>query len=181
MPKGIPKNGINKGWFKNGSSQPKTEEWKRKIGNGNRGKKRSEEYLKRISELRKVVLNRPEVKKKMSAAKLGKKQSAETIAKRIRRGAQHFNWNGGKSFEKYSVAWTKALKISIRERDKYTCQVCGEKQGEKTLSIHHIDYVKTNCNPDNLVSLCVSCHGKTNYKRNEWREFFRIKQHLSKK
>lgn len=178
MPKGIPKNGVNRGWFKNGVSQPKTEEWKRKIGEGNTGKKRSEEYLKRISAIRKVVLNKPETKEKMRNARLGKKQPIELVLKRIKRGSEHFNWKGGKSFEQYSMAWTETLKVAIRERDKYTCQVCGERQGERTLSVHHIDYVKTNCSPDNLISLCISCHAKTNFKRDDWKNFFSTKKKL---
>jgi hypothetical protein len=82
------------------------------------------------------------------------------------------NWRGGKSFEPYSVDWKKTLKISIRERDKYRCKICGEPQGDEALSVHHIDYNKLNCNPDNLISLCRSCHVKTNYNREKWIEYF---------
>jgi len=74
------------------------------------------------------------------------------------KGKDHYNWQGGKSFELYSVDWTKTLKQSIRERDKYTCQKCGEKQGDSALCVHHIDGIKTNCNPENLISLCRRCH-----------------------
>ena len=73
-------------------------------------------------------------------------------------GEKHPNWQGGKSFEKYTVDWTLTLKRSIRERDKYTCQMCWKSQGDRALSIHHIDYNKKNCNPDNLISLCCKCH-----------------------
>ena len=55
-------------------------------------------------------------------------------------GDKNSSWKGGKSFEPYSVDWTKTLKISIRERDRYTCQVCYEKQGDLSLDVHHIDY-----------------------------------------
>jgi len=40
------------------------------------------------------------------------------------------------------------------------------------LSVHHIDYDKMNSNEKNLISLCVSCHGKTNINRKHWIIFF---------
>ena len=79
------------------------------------------------------------------------------------------NWQGGLSFEPYSVDWTKTLKKSIRERDKYTCQICKK---EPATSIHHIDYDKKNCNPTNLITLCKSCHAKTNRDREYWLSYF---------
>jgi len=72
----------------------------------------------------------------------------------------------------YSVDWTETLRISIRQRDKYTCQLCGKQQGDKAFSVHHIDYDKQNCNPDNLITLCQSCHAKTNTNKDEWIEYF---------
>lgn len=77
----------------------------------------------------------------------------------------------------YSNSWGNVLRELIRERDGYTCQICGISQkilkGKlKKLSIHHIDYNKQNCNPDNLITLCQSCHAKTNFNREKWKEFF---------
>lgn len=54
--------------------------------------------------------------------------------------------------------------------DNYTCCVCGKKS--QKLVIHHIDYNKTNSNVQNLISLCTSCHGKTNFNREIWQLFF---------
>lgn len=54
------------------------------------------------------------------------------------RGYRNPNWRGGKSFEPYSVDWTETLKRSIRERDKYICQVCSQYGN----TVHHIDYDK---------------------------------------
>lgn len=68
------------------------------------------------------------------------------------------NWKGGKSFEPYTIDWTQTLKRSIRERDKYTCQICKESQKDEALCVHHIDHNKENCNPSNLISLCRKCH-----------------------
>lgn len=86
------------------------------------------------------------------------------------RGDNHWNWQGGISFEPYSIDWTNTLKRAIKERDKYTCQVCG---GQDDLVVHHIDYEKTNCSPENLITLCRGCHTKTNYNRENWLSFFK--------
>ena len=81
-------------------------------------------------------------------------------------------WNGGTSFLPYTLDWTQTLRRSIRERDKYQCKMCGIPQGDRVLDIHHIDYSKDNCSPNNLVSLCRKCHMKTNHNRENWIKFF---------
>ena len=86
-------------------------------------------------------------------------------------GEKHPNWKGGQSIT-YPIDWTKTLRRSIRERDKYTCKVCGKQQTDRAFCIHHIDYNKENCNPDNLITLCLSCHIKTNYQRDKWKTYF---------
>lgn len=83
----------------------------------------------------------------------------------------HF-WKGGISYQPYPNNWTRTLKGNIRKRDNYTCQICSKLQGDKTYAVHHIDYNKNNCNPDNLITLCNSCHTKTNHKREYWKEYF---------
>lgn len=90
-------------------------------------------------------------------------------------GANHSNWLGGKSFEPYPLSWTEDLKNAIRKRDNYKCQECGCPQIEcnRKLAIHHIDYDKRNLNPINLISLCVSCHSKTNRNREYWTNYFK--------
>jgi len=91
------------------------------------------------------------------------------------------NWQGGKSLEPYGFGWTDTLREAIRERDNHVCQMpgCGIHQGEligwlTVLDVHHIDYDKKNCDPRNLISLCRSCHLKTNYDRDYWTEYFRF-------
>ena len=88
---------------------------------------------------------------------LGKKRLSMT-------GNKNWNWKGGFN-EPYTIDWTNSLRIAIRERDKYTCQICGTKQGDFAFDIHHIDYNKKNCNPNNLITLCRSCHTKTTHNR----------------
>ena len=87
-------------------------------------------------------------------------------------GDKNPNWNGGKSFEPYTVDWTITLKRSIRERDRYTCFICRK---EPSLHVHHIDYDKKNCDPKNLITLCGGCHTKTNFRRDNWLSYFKIK------
>jgi hypothetical protein len=101
------------------------------------------------------VMKRPEVLKKIS-------------------GENCHWWKGGITAETYSVDWTKTLKTSIRQRDKYTCRLCGEKQGDRALDVHHIDYNKHNCNTNNLITLCHLCHVKTNWNRKHWKKYFEL-------
>ena len=81
-------------------------------------------------------------------------------------------WKGGISFKPYTTDWTQDLKRAIRKRDKYTCQICGK---EPAICCHHIDYDKKNCNSNNLIILCHSCHSKTNHNRDYWTRFLRNK------
>ena len=101
------------------------------------------------------------------------KESKEKLSNSLkalnRIGEKAVNWKGGLSFEPYNNNWTDTLKRSIRERDNYICQVCS-KYG---WVIHHIDYNKKNCSPENLICLCKSCHAKTNHNRNKWIEYFK--------
>jgi 5-methylcytosine-specific restriction endonuclease McrA len=82
------------------------------------------------------------------------------------------NWQGGLSFEEYSPEFDSSLKEQVRFRDKYKCQLCGCSQLEngKQLDVHHKDYNKRNNNINNLISLCVRCHRKTNHNRVYWIE-----------
>lgn len=80
------------------------------------------------------------------------------------------NWRGGKTYEPYSPDFNKVLKKYIKERDSYTCQLCGITLEElkrigvyHNLYVHHIDMDKNNNSPYNLVTLCDRCHGKVHY------------------
>jgi len=85
-------------------------------------------------------------------------------------GVNHPNWNGGSSFTPYSPEWNENLRKQIRERDSYTCQLCGE-YGKH---VHHIDYNKKHCYPSNLITLCKSDNGKVNKNRDLWEIYFRL-------
>lgn len=98
-------------------------------------------------------------------------ENSRKIASINRSGNKNPSWLGGKSFEPYSIDWTNLLKEKIRIRDNNKCQLCGN-FGKH---IHHINYDKKNCNENNLVVLCVSCHMKTNFNRENWINYFNNK------
>jgi len=82
-------------------------------------------------------------------------------------------WNGGTSFEKYPVEFSKSYKDIIRERDEFKCQECGAVELEDdNLSCHHIDYNKRSSSFYNVISLCRKCHGYTNFNRKYWTNHF---------
>jgi hypothetical protein len=81
------------------------------------------------------------------------------------KGENHPNWGGWSSLIPYSKEFTKELKNKIKKRDNNLCSICNK---ERKLTIHHIDYDKKNSNEKNLISLCISCHSKTNYNREYW-------------
>ena len=93
-------------------------------------------------------------------------------------GKNSWSWRDGSSFEPYPPEFNNNLKEETRKRDNYICQKCGKTQEEELLSsnrklaIHHIDYDKTNCNPNNLITLCVSCNAKVNINREYWQQYF---------
>lgn len=127
-------------------------------GNGMYGKKHTLEWRKKHSEDMKKhnPMRRPEV-----AIKL--------------RGVKNGNWRHGRGYEPYTSAFTDVLKNKIRIRDGHRCQLCSISQEEcaRLLDVHHIDYVKTNNNEENFVTLCIVCHGKTNTRREYFTESLR--------
>ena len=141
-------------------------------------------YTKESKEkMRQSALSRPphtdETREKIRQSKLGKTHSKERNEKnrQAHLGNKNGNWQGGKSFEPYSINWTEDVRYAIRKRDNFTCQECKhtEKQLGYNLSIHHVDYNKKNNKENNLISLCKSCHSQTNFKRKDWTKYFRSK------
>lgn len=86
-------------------------------------------------------------------------------------GSNSPTWKGGVSYGPYAHDFGSKLKERIRRRDGNRCWLCGktrEKEG-RNMMVHHIDYDKMNTDPMNLISLCNSCHSKTNFNREHWR------------
>lgn len=159
-----------------------SEETKKKIGNFWRGKKRlfSEEHRSRSRELR-LLYNKnwkgkhhtEETKRKMSESHKGMKKP--WVVPPNNKMENNPNWQGGKSFELYGIDWTETLKNLIRKRDNYTCRLCEKPQENIAHDIHHIDYDKKNCNSINLITLCHTCHVKTNRSKEYWIKYFQDK------
>jgi len=123
-------------------------------------------------------MKRKEVRLKSSLSHIGnpgywkgKHHSDKTKRKlsRLNRKEKHPRWLGGISDEGYPVEFNQQLKDKIKKRDNYTCQYCGNR---KKLVVHHVDYDKKNCNLKNLITLCNSCHSKTNGNRDWWPEIW---------
>jgi len=90
------------------------------------------------------------------------------------KGENSPHWLGGLSFLPYTKDFNKELKLQIRQRDSYQCQLCGmtEAENKKSLTIHHIDYDKSNSIVGNLIAVCVSCNTKVNINRDYWQGHF---------
>ena len=118
---------------------------------GRRGYRHSEETKERIRETNLQTWSTPGVRSKVT-------------------GSNSPSWRGGISFEPYPTDWTAQLRTIIRNRDGRRCQAC--RRMDRPLDVHHIDYDKANLDPRNLISLCHSCHMKTNYRRSYWTNIF---------
>lgn len=93
-------------------------------------------------------------------------------------------WSGGYNEEDYGPEFNKDLKRSVYKRDGYKCKLCGKKRSKQRLCAHHIDYDKKNnafveiiedrndLLLNNLITLCDSCHTRTNHNRWFWKRWF---------
>lgn len=99
--------------------------------------------------------------------KEGRKYCSYECSGKARSGENSVLWKGGVSFEPYGIEFDRPLKKKIRIRDNYTCQLCNKtvRKLNERLAVHHIDYDKQNNDESNLISLCNSCHSKTNFYR----------------
>lgn len=91
---------------------------------------------------------------------------------RILNNKNHPNWKGGVSFEPYGQEFNDDLKLIIRFRDAFTCQLCKMKENGQALDIHHINFNKKDSFWNNLIALCHNCHLKTNFNRKYWINYF---------
>ena len=165
---------------------------KQVTGNGNPfyGKHHTEE-TKRESSCR-MKLNNPmhsfDIRLKVSKALqnryknrehhlCGNKLSEETKGKIsiATSGSNNPAWLGGISFEPYCIDWNNVTKDAIKERDNHECQNsdCKHNCDHLSLCVHHVDYNKKNCEPRNLITLCISCNARANTNRKYWELIYR--------
>lgn len=137
-------------------------------------KKHSEKTILKMSNASIGREKSEEHKRKISIALSGKKKSEGHKLKLS--GENNYNWKGGISCEPYCDVWLdKEYKELIKERDDYKCQNPDCWKSVKELLVHHIDYNKKNCIPNNLITLCRSCNGRANYNRKYWQTLYENK------
>jgi len=132
MPKGIPKNGINKGWLKK-DNKPWNKNTKgiMKVNSGS-FKKGNPKPLNAYS-FKKGVKFSDKTKEKMSISCSGKKKPWIS-------GNKNYNWKGGINPKNDTIRKSLEIKLwkkACMERDNFTDQKTGIKGGD--LEIHHIN------------------------------------------
>lgn len=119
------------------------------------------EKLRSVDDIAKQFsVNVSAIIKSMKKHGIERRTTSETLIMRgSMRGENNPAWKGGVANWDYAYNW-KTLSKKIKDRDNWTCQLCGEtrKRWNHHLHVHHIDEDKTNNHPHNLVSLCSTCH-----------------------
>lgn len=109
-----------------------------------------------IEHKRKIGLANKNVEHKKLSEELKKKLSI--IAFDRNPIGKHNNcWKGG--IAPYGSYWRKMSK-EIKKRDNYACKKCGKIMKFNKVQVHHINRIKKDNNPKNLITLCKSCHIK---------------------
>jgi hypothetical protein len=82
-------------------------------------------------------------------------------------GPGNYAWRGGISNEGYCSVWKDVeYKQDIKDRDGNRClNPSCYSNNPYDLIVHHIDYVKTNCGPENLITVCRACNNRANQNR----------------
>jgi len=121
-----------------------------------------------------------ETKQKLRSLKLGNKNpnygnhNPWTEKRRKAHKPRNYIKNG----KEYLPNWRELRKI-IYKRDEWICQECkihchGNGTKDK-IQCHHVDYNTMNNEYKNLITLCASCHAKTNFSKEDWIKYFILK------
>jgi hypothetical protein len=96
-----------------------------------------------------------------------KKINIVSFRKETCRGEKNYFWKGGVTDEHRamtnSAEWRKIAE-NIMRRDNFECRICKKKDVE--LTVHHLIpwRISKDNSPKNLITLCKSCHTKTENK-----------------
>ena len=130
-----------------------------------------------------------EAAKRRPSNRLGKKHTPETRARisaitreRTARGSAHYAFSHGKSQRHLSIRRAseyKEWRAAVFERDRFTCQDCGDDSGGN-LRAHHIkrvtDFPELAYDIANGVTLCHRCHELRHYKPDSIRNIRKLKR-----
>ncbi len=103
------------------------------------------------------------------------KECRHLYLRRRMSGATNPNWHGGMRESLYGSEFNERLRGYVRDRFNRKCAWCGvlEELLPTSLQVHHINYLKTDNNPDtNLIPLCHQDHSRTNGNRTYWTNAF---------
>jgi 5-methylcytosine-specific restriction endonuclease McrA len=186
-------NGREKGYKR----PPFSEEWKLNLRLAHLGHKHTDATRKKMSASRRgLKINRTappwnkgkkgvysrESLERFRLSHLGKKQSAETIARRIPkligrrfrwkdtshiRGSNNHRWRGGLTEKHHLIrnsAEYKAWRRAIFQRDHFTCVIGGKAHGSEIEADHikpFADYPELRFDVSNGRTLCKECHKNT--------------------
>ena len=145
-----------------------SKEWNKKVSLALKGKKKSEKHKE---SLRRAMDNK---RGKTYDEIFGKEKADEIRSKIGSKLEKNPAWKGGISFEPYSKEFNNRFKKIVRKRDNQICMLCTihREKLSRALDIHHINYNKKLTIKENCISLCKSCHTKTNFNRVHWIKFF---------
>lgn len=139
-----------------------------------KGRKHSLESIMKLKEVSKNQLNKKGAKGKpwsMARRLAQEKRNGLPYKVSIRPKRIHLK-SLIKNGKEYPYDWHEKRK-QVYQRDGWICQECGVHcHNDKKIQCHHINYNLTNNAFSNLITLCVSCHAKTNFKRKDWENHY---------
>jgi len=95
---------------------------------------------------------------KLKIGNASRKMWARGVFDNVHKGKSNYKWRGGVE-QSYPKEFNNELKLVIKDRDNYICQICHEKlSNNRRAQVHHIDGNRSNNELDNLILLCSSCH-----------------------
>lgn len=106
------------------------------------------------------TLRTPECRARISQSKIGEKNPMYGVI-----GENHPQWNPERTHEQRvqerKTGKDKAWRLAVFERDKFTCQFCGDARGGNLVAHHVNSYSKHKAlryDPNNGATLCEDCH-----------------------
>jgi hypothetical protein len=156
----------------------KTEKWKQKQYESHKDFKHTEKIRQKISIGNTGNIHTEETKRLLSKLNSGDKNPMFGNGHKIKsnKNGSYIDGRWCDKNDPYCIVWSdkewKDYLKQTRDKGKCWCPYCNGKHLHK-LTLHHINYIKKNCNGENLITLCCSCNSKANHDR-EWHELYYI-------